>query len=474
MIKYYIIIDIVGLEFGHLGSSLIPNISKLATEGESAMMEPVFPAVTCTVQTSILSGTYPNQHGIISNGFYDRINRNVSFWEQSSDHVQAERIWDIVHKKVSYGNEDITETKIEGLISEMPSPSPSFSSNLKSAVLFWQNTMFSNADIVVTPRPIHLDSGMIMWCYSKPVGYYDAQLKPMIGEFNLATYWGPMASPTSSKWISEATIYTLEKQKPNFLFTYIPHIDYSAQRFGKKSIQVRDDLKVADSIVENIVQKTVELGIREESQFIIISEYGFNDVSCAIPLNLILRDAGLLATRTIQENEYIDFEYSDAFAMVDHQVAHVYVKKGFVERTKKVLEETSGVENVLDEQEKRQLKINHERAGELIAVADQDKWFSYYWWYEKEMAPPFAKNVDIHRKPGYDPLELFINPSTRSISQDSNLIKGSHGRKGDRMKEEGLSLYMSNRKTGILNKNGMDSPPHIKSVDLGKYLTSLV
>jgi predicted AlkP superfamily pyrophosphatase or phosphodiesterase len=487
MIKFYIVIDIVGLELGHLESELVPNISSLATEGESAMMEPVFPGVTCTVQASILSGTYPNQHGIICNGFYDRINRNVSFWEQSSDLVQTDRIWDMAHKKMSGDNDNNkTETKIKStsisetksktktnnVISNSSSSLPSHSYNLKTAVLFWQNTMFSNANIIVTPRPIHLDNGVVMWCYSKPVDYYDQQLKPKIGEFNLATYWGPLASSASSKWISEATTYTLEKYKPNFLLTYIPHIDYSAQKFGKNSSQVRDDLKVADGIVENIVHKTVELGIREESQFIIISEYGFNDVSGAVPLNLRLRDAGLVATRTIQDQEYIDYENSDAFAMADHQIAHIYVKEGFVGQTKKVLEQITGVESVLDDQEKRHLKIDHERSGELLAVADRDKWFSYHWWYEKERAPPFAGNVDIHRKPGYDPLELFIEPNTRSISQNTGLVKGSHGRKADYLRQEGLSLYLSSRKTRILND--IDSPPLIKCVDLGKYLTSLV
>ncbi|HYT01996.1 MAG TPA: alkaline phosphatase family protein, partial [Candidatus Acidoferrum sp.] len=178
MKKYYIIIDIVGLEFDHLRSGITPNILRMANEGESAKMEPVFPAVTCTVQASLLSGTYPNQHGIISNGFYDRTNHNISFWEQSSDMVQTARIWDIQKNKTKNNNSYINNV----------------SSSFKTAVLFWQNTMYSKADVVVTPRPLHLDDGMIIWCYSKPVGYYDQQLKANLGEFNLATYWGPFAS----------------------------------------------------------------------------------------------------------------------------------------------------------------------------------------------------------------------------------------------------------------------------------------
>jgi predicted AlkP superfamily pyrophosphatase or phosphodiesterase len=449
MIKYYIVIDIVGLEFDHLQSGIIPNISRIASEGECAKMEPVFPSVTCTVQASLLSGTYPSEHGIIGNGLYDRTNHNISFWEQSSNLVKTDRVWDVAEKNSSNRPKAI-----------------------KTAVLFWQNTMYCNANIVVTPRPLHFDNDMVMWCYSKPVGYYDQQLKTNLGEFNLATYWGPFASHKSSEWISQATTYTLEEHRPNLLFTYIPHVDYSAQRFGKRSNQVKDDLKIADGIVQSIFQKTIDLGIADESQLIILSEYGFNDVSSAIPLNLKLRDADLVATRRIQDKEYLDYEFSNAFAMVDHQIAHIYVKDGFANQAKQALENVTGVDRLLYGEEKKLLNIDHERSGDIIAISDQDKWFSYYWWYEPERAPSFAKNVDIHRKPGYDPVELFIDPNTRSISQDTSLVKGSHGRLADASSGEGFALWISNRKAGILkNNNTCDT---VKAVDIGKYLINLV
>jgi predicted AlkP superfamily pyrophosphatase or phosphodiesterase len=317
--KYSILVDVVGLEEKQLDSGLLPNVAKIAEKGEVAKLEPTFPAVTSTIQASVLSGKYPREHGIISNGLYDRNTYNVSFWEQSSSLVQSQRIWDTVKK--SNGN--------------------------KTAVLFWQNTMYANSDIVVTPRPIHLDDKMVMWCYSKPVGYYE-KLKEKLGEFNLASYWGPLASPKSSEWITNAAEYTLESERPNFLFVYIPHADYSAQRFGKGAVQVRDDLKKADELVGRLVQKVIDLGIREETQFIILSEYAFNDVTGAVPLNLVLRDADLLSIRTIQEKEYLDLEYTKAFAMVDHQVAHIYVKNGYEKETRKVLENTNGVETILN------------------------------------------------------------------------------------------------------------------------------
>jgi predicted AlkP superfamily pyrophosphatase or phosphodiesterase len=423
--NYSILLDVVGLEQKHLDSGLLPNISKVIEDGEVAKLEPTFPAVTSTVQSSILSGKYPRDHGIISNGLFDRSTFNVSFWEQSSSLVQAQRVWDHVKQ---------TNTK-------------------KTAVLFWQNTMYANSDIVVTPRPIHLDDRMVMWCYSKPVGYYE-KLKENYGEFNLASYWGPLASPKSSEWIGSAAEYTLESERPNFLFVYIPHVDYSAQRFGTGAEQVRSDLKKADEIVGRLVQKSIDLGIRDETQFIILSEYAFNDVTGAVPLNLMLRDAGLLSVRTIQEKEYLDFEYSKAFAMVDHQVAHIYIKDGYEKETRKALETASGVDRILDSSGKKDLAIDHERSGELIAIAARDKWFSYYWWYEENKAPDFARKVDIHRKPGYDPVELFIDPKTKSIPLDTSLVKGSHGRPVNLETQEGLAFYASSKKHGIISERG--------------------
>lgn len=430
-----------------MGSDLVPNISALAETGESAKMEPVFPSVTCTVQASILSGKYPNEHGIIANGFYDRSSHSVSFWEQPTALVQTDRVWDILKQR----------KKLSGLHCEM-----------KTAVLFFQNTMYANSDVIITPRPLHMgDGSMIQWCYSKPVGYYE-EVKGALGEFNLATYWGPIASPKSSEWIGKAAEYTLEKSRPNVMFVYIPHIDYSAQRFSKKSVQVRDDLKRADSIVGSIVEKASKLGIKDQTEFLILSEYGFNDVSGAIPLNLKLREAGLLDTRNIGEKEYVDFEFSKAFAMVDHQIAHVYIKDGFIEKTQRVLEDIQGIDRVLLKEEKKILKIDHERSGEIIAISAKDKWFSYYWWYDAKKAPPFAGTVDIHRKPGYDPLELFFDREKNSIPFDTNLIKGSHGRPPSLETGEGLAVYLSNRKSGLTKNTST-----VKCVDIANHLVNI-
>jgi predicted AlkP superfamily pyrophosphatase or phosphodiesterase len=421
--KYIIVLDVVGLEVSHILSGLLPNISNIANNdygGEYGYLKPVFPAVTSTVQTSVLSGKYPNEHGIISNGIYDRDNYQVMFWEQSSKLVQVERIWDVLKKR---------------------------NKNIKTAVLFWQNIMFANSDYVITPKPIHLENGGIdMWCYSKPPSYYE-EVAAKIGEFDLKSYWGPFASFKSSEWISKSVEYTLENNMPNLLLAYFPQLDYSSQKFGKNSPQVRDDLAKIDETVGSIIKKIEQMGIMEDTDFIVFSEYGFNDVNQAIPINRILRENNLLVTRTVNNKEYIDFEYSQAFAMVDHQIANVFLNNHEnKDNVKKILEEIKDIEKICDTKEKQNLKVDNRRSGDLIAISNRDKWFSYYWWFDEEKAPGFTKTVDIHRKPGYDPLELFIDMQTKSISFDTKLIKGSHGRPHDLKTGEGLSAYVSSKK----------------------------
>lgn len=439
MAKYVVIIDIVGLEKRHISETLTPNIFKISQEGETRNLETVFPAVTCTVQSSLLSGTYPEVHGIISNGLFDKQNNAVSFWEQSSNLVQADRIWDTL--------------KMSG-------------SGYKTAVLFWQNTMYSNADIVLTPRPLHMDERMIMWCYSKPPGFYE-KIAEKIGKFDLTSYWGPLTSRKSSEWIEQATELVLENERPNFLFTYIPHLDYSFQKNGTSYNNLKDDLKFVDDLVGRLIKKVSDMGIIEDTQFIIFSEYGFTDVSSDIPLNTILRENDVLSVREIEGLEYLDLEYSKAFAMVDHQVAHIYIKENYRDSVTKILEGIKGVDLIMDDELKQRFRINHARSGDLIAVSDKDKWFSYYWWFDPLKAPSFARKVDIHRKPGYDPVELFFDPITKSIPLNGKLVKGSHGRLP--LQDESGPVYVSNMKN-IPQTNGAEN---LSIVTIGKYLKSM-
>lgn len=395
-----VVIDVVGLSLEHFGhKDRMPNMASLLDGGRLLRMRPVFPPVTLPVQASLTTGAYPDEHGIVSNGIYFPEHFQVSFWEQSSSLVRAERIWDRLRRKAP---------------------------GIRTAALFFQNTLYAGCDAVITPKPLHTDEGMVQWCYSKPAGLYE-DICSSLGAFNLLHYWGPMASIESSRWIAEAAVEVMGRVQPQLMFVYLPHLDYCSQRHGPQGPAAMEELSRIDREVGRIIDGVEANGGADETVFMLLSEYAFYDVTRDIPVNRLLREKGLLKVRTIAGREYLDCELSPAFAMVDHQVAHVYIKPGQHDAVRNALERTEGIDLLLDAPARKDYRVGHVRSGDLIAVSAKDRWFSYYWWEDRKREPDFAARVDIHRKPGYDPLELFIEPGTFRIPQDTGLIKGSHG-----------------------------------------------
>jgi predicted AlkP superfamily pyrophosphatase or phosphodiesterase len=400
-VKRVLVLDLVCLTLDHLADrAATPTLSGLAEAGYAVSLRPPFPAVTCTAQATLTTGTMPREHGVVCNGMFERDRFAVRFWDQPTSMVKRDKVWEALRRR------DPAAT---------------------SALLFFQNTMFASADVVVTPAPIHLDEGLVPWCYSKPVGFYE-RLAERHGPFQLPWYWGPLAGAKASDWIAKAVLDTLDEHRPTLTLAYLPHLDYNTQRFGASSPQFLADLKRMDEIVAETLGGLDRLGLRDETAVMLVSEYAMTDVSRPVLLNRALRERGLLAVRTIGDREYLDLELSAAFAMVDHQVAHVFVKPGEEARARAAIEEVDGVERVLDREAQRTLAIDHPSSGELIAVAEPDAWFAYYWWLDEALAPPYAREIDIHRKPAYDPVELFFDPATRSIPLKPELVRGSHGR----------------------------------------------
>ena len=394
-----IVIDVVGLTTKHFSQVSLPNISRIFENSVKVPIMPSFPAVTCSVQASMNTGFFPCDHGIISNGFFNRKTRIVSFWEQYDSLVERPRVWSLLKKS-----------------------NPKF----KTAVLFWQNSLYTDADIVITPKPIHLEKEMLSWCYSKPVDFYEEIVKEY-GEFDLSSYWGPFASIKSSKWIINSAKHTIQKHKPDLIMVYIPHLDYAGLKYGPQSNEFKASLIEVDELIGDLHNFLFSKNFLNDYEIMLVSEYSFEEVRRSISPNVILRDEGLLSTRKINEKHYIDFEFSKAFAMVDHQIAHVYIKNGFEEQTKNIFKKNNSVAEVLDKKQQTEYKINHPKSGDLVLCAKDDLWFNYYWWKDKTEAPDFTFKVDIHRKPGFDPLELFIDSSKKTISHDTSLVKGSHG-----------------------------------------------
>ena len=405
-----VVVNVVGLTRELLGPSM-PKLSEWAQSAAVADVAPAFPAVTCTAQSDYLTGVGPEVHGIVGNGWYFRDECEVRFWRQSNQLVQAPKIWE-------------TARKID----------PSFT----CANLFWWFNMYSSADYSVTPRPMYpADGRKIPDVYTEPYELRD-ELQGKLGTFPLFEFWGPRASIRSSEWIAESAKYVEAKFNPTLTLVYLPHLDYPLQKFGTAPAA---DLARIDALAGGLIAHCEARG----AQVVVLSEYGIRQVTMPVHLNRVLREHGLVRVREELGLEVLDPGASGAFAVADHQVAHIYVNDcAQVERVREIVERVPGVEAVLP-------GMGHPRSGEWIAVARPDAWFTYYYWLDDQRAPDFARTVDIHRKPGYDPVELFLDPAIRIpaltigwklarkklgfrnlmdvIPLDAWLVKGSHGRR---------------------------------------------
>ena len=412
-----VVINVVGLSRRLIGDHT-PFIQRYVQEGQIITVKPAFPAVTCTAQSTYLTGKPAADHGIVGNGWYYKDEAEVKFWRQSNRLVQAEKIWEVLKRE-----------------------DPDFS----CANLFWWYNMYSSVDYSVTPRPNYLADGRkIPDVYSHPPKLRD-QLQEELGGFPLFHFWGPKTSIRSSQWIADAAIRTDRRYDPTLTLIYLPHLDYNLQRFGNNHEKIPKDLLEVDRVVEQLVSYYSEKGCKP----LLLSEYGITDVSRPVHLNRVLRENNYLAIRLERGLELLDAGASKAFAVADHQIAHIYCNdKLLVPELKNLLEAQQGVEKVFLKKEVSEL--DHERAGDLIVIADPDAWFTYYYWQDDKKAPDFARTVDIHRKPGYDPVEMFTDPGKRLmilrvlgklirkklgfrtlmniIPLDPDLVKGSHGR----------------------------------------------
>jgi predicted AlkP superfamily pyrophosphatase or phosphodiesterase len=406
----------------------------------------VTPAVTCTAQATYLTGKYPDKHGIVGNGWYFRDECEIKFWRQSNKLVQAPKVWEIARTL-----------------------DPTFT----CANLFWWYNMYSSVDYAVTPRPIYLADGRkIPDIYTRPAELR-IELQNQLGTFPLFDFWGPQTSIRSSRWIAESAKRIDQKYHPTLTLIYLPHLDYNLQRFGPHHPSIHKDLQEIDTVCGDLI----DYYEAHEAQIIVLSEYGITDVSRAISLNRVFRERGLIAIREERGLELLDAGASTAFAVADHQIAHIYINDpSKTQQVRKILEETEGIEQILDEAGKVKYHLTHPRAGDLIAISQSDAWFTYYYWLDDRRAPDFARTVDIHRKPGYDPVELFTDPAIKFlllkigwillkkrlgfrylmdvIPLDPSLVKGSHGRVTDSPVEGPLFITQQG---DLLDKRSIDA-----------------
>ena len=415
-----VVINVVGLTRSLIGAHT-PRLKAFSDAGAMADIGPVIPAVTTTVQSTYLTGKLPTEHGLVGNGWYFRDECEIKFWKQSNKLVQAAKVWD--HAK---------------------QVDPTFT----CANLFWWYNMYSTADYSVTPRPMYpADGRKLPDVYSHPADLRDT-LQKELGTFPLFNFWGPATSINATRWIADAAIRVDRQFNPTLTLVYLPHLDYVLQKEGPRGRNVGKELGEVDVEVGKLIDHW--RAPSRNARVMIVSEYGISQVNRAVHLNRVLREAGIVAVREEMGRELLDAGASRAFAVADHQIAHIYINDEKVTgEVKKLVEQAPGVARVLDKEGKRAAGLDHERAGDLVALAERDSWFTYYYWLNDARAPDFARTVDIHRKPGYDPAELFIDPTIPApkwtigkkllkkklgfrylmdvIPLDATLVKGSHG-----------------------------------------------
>lgn len=435
--KQTVVINVVGLSAKILEDKTL-FISKWCTEGKHiATVEPILPAVTCSIQTTYLTGKWPSEHGVIGNGWYNKEQAEIQFWKQSNHLVEAPSIWEEARKI----NPDFT-----------------------CANMFWWYNMYSTADYSLTPRPQYRANGLKKPdCYSFPSSLRD-EIQDKLGTFPLFDFWGPRTTIKSSQWIADASTYVHDQYNPTLQLIYLPHLDYCMQKYHADSQEVQKDIKELDELLKGLIEFYENKNITP----ILVSEYGISPVSKPIHLNRIFRKQGWLSIRNENKKELLDAGASKVFAVADHQVAHIYCSPQLEENVLKLLKKTQGVEEVLDKEEMQKRNLWHKRSGNFMVVAKKEAWFTYYYWLDDKKAPDFARTVDIHNKPGYDPVEMFLNTEKKGIKLkiiaklllkkigfrvlfdfiplNANLIQGSHGRVDIEDSEKPILVAVENNK----------------------------
>jgi len=318
----------------------------------------------------------------------------------------------------------------------------------RTAKLFWWWNMYAPAvGWSVTPRPEYHANGLKRpGLYSEPPDLQRA-LQEELGAFPLFDFWGPKAGIASTRWIVSSALSVARQHDPELMLVYLPHLDYDHQRWGP------DDPRSAQAVrdLDAECARLVEMARGKNAHVVVLSEYGIEAATRVVFVNRLLHEKGFLRVQETSHGQLLDCGACRAFAVADHQCAHVYVRDAVdLGPVRTLLQKTPGVARVLDRSQQRELGIDHERSGELVCVAEPGAWFAYHYWLDEARRPDFAPTVDIHRKPGYDPAELFVDPKIALpklrvaknlakkllgfrylmdvIPTDPSMVRGTHGR----------------------------------------------
>lgn len=398
-----------------------PGLADLGREGHFGTLDPILPALTMPVHSTLMTGSQPSRHGVVANGWFVRSQNEVRMWQQSERLVQGERVWESAKKR---------------------------NSEFKCLKYFWWPGMASTADVFGNVRPIYYADGR-----KGPDIYMNRQglaeeIQSRFGTFPLFKFWGPGADITSTEWIAETARYLFDKERPNLSLIYLPHLDYRQQTHGPSHESIAEEVKALNKVITRLIDHFRSKG----AEILILSGYHMNQVDTPIHLNRSLREQGWLKVVRNPAGELIDYGISEAFAVADHQLAHVYVPDDRIRpAVREHLRSVEGIDEILEGESLSAAGLAHQNSGDFVVTAKSNSWFTYYYWQEDAAAPDFARTVAIHEKPGYDPCEMFLDPSIpfprlkvgwllakkslgfrynmNVIPLNASLVRGSHGLK---------------------------------------------
>ncbi|WP_442481305.1 alkaline phosphatase family protein [Aeoliella sp. SH292] len=428
MSDHVVLLSIPGLAAEHLAD--MPNLRALTAGGDRAPLAASFPAVTCSVQANMTTGLPPSEHGIIANGGYwrdgvegagppagsERKLGQVELWTMWNDAIKRPQLWDLLHEH-----------------------DPS----ITSAMWFALNNKGCGADYICTFAPIHNPDGSeSLWCYTRPEMMY-GDLRDAFGHFPLKHFWGPLAGIPSSAWIVSSAIWAAEQHQPNFWYIYLPHLDYATQKNGPSSAEAKNALVELDNELGRLITEFKRIHEGHPLLWLVASEYTVSPVDHVTYPNRVLRELGMLVLDELEGTEQLNFGESTAFAVADHQLSHIYVNHDVPNAIDKIVNRfrrEPGIAEVLTKDQLDRYELNHPRSGDVVLVSETNSWQAYYWWLDDARAPSYARKMDIHRKPGYDPVELFFDPETKGIPLDATLVRGSHGAPVRHESQQGVLL----------------------------------
>ena len=400
MTEHVVLLSIPGLREKDVAG--MKNLRELMAGGEITDLAPSFPCVTCPVQANMTTGRLPQAHGVVANGFYWRDRHAVEMWTSPNDCIDRPQLWDFLSQH-----------------------DPS----LTSAVWFPLHAKECDADYVCTPAPVHNPDGSeSLWCYTRPPQYYGT-LRDRLGHFPLMNFWGPMAGIKATAWIVDSAVLAAQTWQPRLFYVYLPHLDYAAQRSGPDSPPALKAVAELDEVLGRLAEG-FRAACGERILWLAAGEYTIVPVDDVTYPNRILREAGLLKVTETERGEQLDLMASQAWTLVDHQFSHVFVAgrdPAIAARVADLFRGRPGIDEVLVGDELARYGLNHSRSGDLVLISTPTSWQAYYWWLDDDRAPDYARTVDIHRKPGYDPVELCFDPILKRIPLDATLIRGSHG-----------------------------------------------